>query len=850
MINKILSFVEVQKNQTNGVFGLNFASSVTISPDGEFLYATALDNQLTEFFNESAIAVFRRDQTTGKLNFVEVQQDDTDDIDGLGGAYSIAISPDANFLYVAGSDDAAIAIFLRDTTTGQLSFVNFLQDNEVLSGVTAITISPDGQFLYATASDEDAIAVFKRDAIVGELSFVELQQDDTEDVDGLDGAYSLIISPDDRFLYATGIDDAAVAVFERDLITGELNFVEVQKDYTDSIDEPFIPYSLTISPDEKFLYGVGVSGVIGVFRRNTTTGELSLVELQEDAASDTDGLAGVNAISISPDGKFLYAAIFPDDSVAVFRRDATTGKLTFIEVQQDNTDGVDGLDGVFSLTTSPDSKFIYAAGFGDSAVAVFSQNALPTSTDTNIYTQPDSLYTFKAADFPFNDADSDDSLQAVKIVTLPQLGKLFLDSNDDQKLTDGELIVVGQTIQIEELSELKFKTDETAIGDNYASFQFQVNDGAEDSAEVNKLTINVQRTSITDDKDDDVQEPSVIDSKNDIQGTVLINSKDDIFTIKNSNITAKAKLQFQVTNYSSSIIYELGVFNVDDAQGNIGGIAPGTNDYTRIALGRSKVVLFSLANPPNGFNPTKLTRILEFNSGENLRFYLIPNSTTHSVLSGQLSFSEVVFLSPENIQVANNGFSLKYSDFAVKIETTQQNFPPGITLQEKHQGEVIDLRGARQLVKADFILNREAAFDNFVGFYQVVDENGGIDSDGNGTADILVGQHGYTQAAVRGRVSGIDLSASNQSTATYTGTFEPGSIFVPFIIVNSTPDTILNGDFDNDPAVYFPFLGANTDKTDHVHLLGNNTFGFEDLINGGDRDYNDVIVRVNLSLVV
>ena len=81
MSKNFLSFVEVQKNQTNGVYGLNFPSSVTISPDGEFLYATALDNQLTEFLNESAITVFRRDQTTGNLYFVEVQQDDTDDID-------------------------------------------------------------------------------------------------------------------------------------------------------------------------------------------------------------------------------------------------------------------------------------------------------------------------------------------------------------------------------------------------------------------------------------------------------------------------------------------------------------------------------------------------------------------------------------------------------------------------------------------------------------------------------------------------------------------------------------------------------------------------------------------------
>lgn len=106
----------------------------------------------------------------------------------------------------------------------------------------------------------------------------------------------------------------------------------------------------------------------------------------------------------------------------------------------------------------------------------------------------------------------------------------------------------------------------------------------------------------------------------------------------------------------------------------------------------------------------------------------------------------------------------------------------------------------------------------------------------------------YTQAAISNRVAGIDLSVANEATASFTGTFQPGAIFVPFIIVNAGADAILDNNPNNDPAVYFSFLGANTDKADHIRLLGNNAFGFEDLANGGDRDYNDLIVRVNLSI--
>jgi phage gp37-like protein len=60
-------------------------------------------------------------------------------------------------------------------------------------------------------------------------------------------------------------------------------------------------------------------------------------------------------------------------------------------------------------------------------------------------------------------------------------------------------------------------------------------------------------------------------------------------------------------------------------------------------------------------------------------------------------------------------------------------------------------------------------------------------------------------------------------------------------------DFLLTRNVNNDPAVYLPFLGANTDKVDHIRLLGNNIFGFEDLVSGGDKDFNDVIARVNLN---
>jgi len=152
-------------------------------------------------------------------------------------------------------------------------------------------------------------------------------------------------------------------------------------------------------------------------------------------------------------------------------------------------------------------------------------------------------------------------------------------------------------------------------------------------------------------------------------------------------------------------------------------------------------------------------------------------------------------------------------------------------------------------VRAEFTVYREAAFNNYVGFFQVADINGGIDLNTDGTIDLRPGDAGYVEAAVRGRVPGIDLTVGNQATATFTATLSGDAIYAPFLIVNGRPEAVLDDNANNNPEVYFASPIANPGRFDHVRLLGNNTWGFEDLPLGGDRDFNDIILRGNFNSV-
>jgi uncharacterized repeat protein (TIGR01451 family) len=339
---------------------------------------------------------------------------------------------------------------------------------------------------------------------------------------------------------------------------------------------------------------------------------------------------------------------------------------------------------------------------------------------------------------------------------------------------------------------------------------------------------------------------------------------DDVFNIAAG--ADKPKLLITLLESQSTSVNELGVFTVDDIQGRINGIAPGETGYIEAALARSKSILSTIANIPNGFSNTNITSILEFESVSNLRFLLVKNSTIDSARLGISPLSNVLISDSAVQRITDlsadgvSSFSLAWKDAAnsntdfkdlvVKIESTNELPLLGTNLQSQQEAELIDLRqvDTTQTINAEFTIYREAAFDNYVGFYQIQDLQGTIIDSLTGQS-FKPGDSGYIEATVRNRITGVDLGVDNQSTAVVNGVLQGGVIFAPFIIANGSPEQILDNNQSNDPAVYFSFIAANTDGVDHIRLLGNNVFGFEDLPRGGDLDYNDIIIQAGLSIV-
>ncbi|MBW4428852.1 MAG: DUF4394 domain-containing protein [Nostoc desertorum CM1-VF14] len=314
-------------------------------------------------------------------------------------------------------------------------------------------------------------------------------------------------------------------------------------------------------------------------------------------------------------------------------------------------------------------------------------------------------------------------------------------------------------------------------------------------------------------------------------------------------------VQFSLSSRKNTFANEIVAFTVDDDLGTINGVAPNATGYLEAAIARSRTIFATLSNNPNGFGG-ELSSILDFGSNARFSTLLIQNGSLDELRAGKISANSVFLSSQTSVRISSatssnftfgfedspNSGNNDFNDIVLDVKTVSQSASAGSVLQG--QSEVLDLRSLTGQVSTLFTVNREAAFDNLVGFYRVVDQNGGIDTNGDGTVDILPGGTGYAQAAVNNYITGIDLSVKNQQTATLSGQFVGGSIFAPFLIANASVNEVVNG--QKLDQVYFAYLGANSDQADHIRLLGNNTFGFEDLRGGGDKDFNDLIVRVTI----
>ena len=101
------------------------------------------------------------------------------------------------------------------------------------------------------------------------------------------------------------------------------------------------------------------------------------------------------------------------------------------------------------------------------------------------------------------------------------------------------------------------------------------------------------------------------------------------------------------------------------------------------------------------------------------------------------------------------------------------------------------------------------------------------------------GSDAYLAAALRKAV------VSGKKGDIPTVQVDGGTILAPFLVANGSVQSFLAN--PKSIQVYLGNIaGRSADGFDHVRLLGDNKFAFEDVLSGGDRDYNDSIVKASI----
>ncbi len=355
--------------QSFATFQMDNASDTVVSPDGKHVYMTAFSA------GDGSVTAASRDASTGQMTFIEEYLEVDADVEGIEGAEAIAISPDGDHVYVAGSVSNSVAVFERNETTGTLNFIDAYFDGDpgilTLGGATDVAVSGDGNTVYVAAFADDALMVFSRNAGTGALAVIDAEIDELLGVDGLNEVHGVAVAPDDENVYTVGQQDSDVTTFTRQAGTGALAFLETDTNG----DATLGAFELAVSPDNANVYVIArASDAVSEWDR-AANGALAFGALVKDGV-ETPDLNDPRGIGVSPDGGQVYATSAADDALLTLDR-AAGGALTVREAAKDGQNGVNGLNGADGVGIAPNGTSVYVAGGDDDRFAVFSRELPP-----------------------------------------------------------------------------------------------------------------------------------------------------------------------------------------------------------------------------------------------------------------------------------------------------------------------------------------------------------------------------------------------------------------------------------------------------------------------------------------
>ncbi|MFY0252549.1 lactonase family protein [Chitinophaga sp. 30R24] len=281
----------------------------------------------------------------------------------------LAISPDKKSVYAVNENNGpgTVTALSFDKKNGSLSQVN----SQPTAGQSPcyVAVNPNGKFIAVANYYTGNYLVYPVDKTGKIGNAVDIKQDEGKGPNAQrqekPHAHATIFSPDGKYLFVNDLGTDQIMVYHFNTSTGNLtpaqpSFVKVKPGSG--------PRHMTFDASGKFAYLIAeLSGEVTVYAYHN--GQFKIVQTISSHPADYKGTIGSADIHLSPDGRFLYASNRGDaNSIAIFKRDNTTGELTNIGFQ--STLGITPRNFNFD----PSGNFLLAANQNSDDVVIFQVN--------------------------------------------------------------------------------------------------------------------------------------------------------------------------------------------------------------------------------------------------------------------------------------------------------------------------------------------------------------------------------------------------------------------------------------------------------------------------------------------
>ncbi len=373
-----LSFVTFSRRLSDDEFqftgSLRFADTTNHLNYGYSTSAIICDNNYVfgASYWEFGVHIAKRNQPDGNLTYERMIRDgDSSVIDGLWNPRSICADEQQKMVFVSSNADG-ISIFQRNDTTGKLIFKNFAdnrnQNSKMLVRTERSVISKDGNYLYTLCNwENDGIAIFRVDRNAYNLTLIDSVE---SDVFGLiQSPVDLAFSPSGEHLYVVStLNQRGIVQFGCNPVNGSLQFLNIFK--FEDTGQHFDHIKVSENGKYVFIWNTN-AGTIKMLGRDKTTGGLTLLSTFESNSIPDHWLYGLTDIALSNDQKNLYASYDDRNTLVTFAIDTINHQLNVIQLLDYETTGINGLKRIQQIAVRNDDTFVYTSSESNNSLGLF-----------------------------------------------------------------------------------------------------------------------------------------------------------------------------------------------------------------------------------------------------------------------------------------------------------------------------------------------------------------------------------------------------------------------------------------------------------------------------------------------